>query len=73
METLNYLNGEKTRLLIAKKGLTITAFADKGNISPSLICNWMNGKVRIRLDTLCKIARMLGKEPQDLIINDNQL
>lgn len=52
--------------LMAEKGLTQGELADKAHISRTAVYGLLKGRVP-RLDTLGKVARVLGVKPSELL------
>lgn len=53
--------------LMAGKGLNMSQLADKAHISRSAVYGLVNKGKTPRMDTLGKIANVLGVEPSDLL------
>lgn len=53
--------------LLAEKGLTQATLAEKTGLSRTAVNNMLNHGARPRLDTLGKLARVLGVKPSELL------
>ncbi|WP_432646081.1 helix-turn-helix transcriptional regulator [Mitsuokella sp.] len=53
--------------LMAEKGLTKSDLADKAHVSRQAVYRIVNNGVTPRLDTLGKVARVLGVKPSELL------
>lgn len=55
--------------LLAEKGLTQANLAEKTGLSRTAVNKMLNHGTRPRLDTLGKLARVLGVKPSELLQN----
>lgn len=61
------MNRVKLLDLIASKGMTQAELADKAGLSRASVNNLLKPGRKPRLDTLGKIARVLGVKPSELL------
>ncbi len=64
------LDTVKIKHLLDEKGLTQAKVADKIGIEPSAVSCWINGKTIPSSENLSKLAQLVGKEPDELTLND---
>lgn len=57
---------ERLREILKERGLTLKAFSDLSGISQPNLSNYINGNISPTLDTVCKIAKALNVDVQDL-------
>lgn len=62
------LNRDKLKLLIAEKGFSIRSIARAARVSEAALNLWMNHGKSPRLDTLGRVAGVLGVPIQSLVI-----
>lgn len=62
------LNRDKLKLLIAEKGFSIRSIARAARVSEAALNLWMNHGKSPRLDTLGRVAGVLGVPIQTLIV-----
>lgn len=48
--------------------MTQTAAAQQVGVSQPTFCDWLNGKKKPKVTNLKKLARLIGKRPQDLYV-----
>lgn len=54
------------REIIEKRGMTLGKLVYKTDISKGTLSKIQNGKLMPRIDTVCKIAKALNMEPNEL-------
>ena len=62
------LNRDKLKLLIAEKGFSIRSIARAARVSEAALNLWVNHGKSPRLDTLGRVAGVLGVPIQTLIV-----
>lgn len=62
------IDRDKLKLLIAEKGFSIRAVARASGVSEAALNLWMNHGKSPRLDTLGRVAGVLGVPIQTLVI-----
>jgi transcriptional regulator with XRE-family HTH domain len=65
--TLMRIDGEKLRRLRERRLWLIGDLAEKSGVHRNLISTYENGKSGAHPDTIRKLARALGVEPQELV------
>jgi transcriptional regulator with XRE-family HTH domain len=65
--TLMRIDGEKLRRLRESRLWLIGDLAEKSGVHRNLISTYENGKSGAHPDTIRKLARALGVEPQELV------
>ena len=65
--TLMRIDGEKLRTLRESRLWLIGDLAEKSGVHRNLISTYENGKSGAHPDTIRKLARALGVEPQELV------
>ena len=65
-------DGEKLKNLRDQKLLTSQNLADLAGLSRDVVYRLENGKSGARQTSIKKIARVLGVEPKDLLVNNNE-
>jgi predicted transcriptional regulator len=65
--TLVRIDGEKLRRLRERRLWLIGDLAEKSGVHRNLISTYENGKSGAHPDTIRKLARALGVEPQELV------
>lgn len=58
---------EKFVNLLARRGLSIAAIADKSGVSRPTLYKYVHGKGKPRLDTAAKLARVLDVPPSAIM------
>jgi transcriptional regulator with XRE-family HTH domain len=59
--------GRRVRIAREAAGLTQDALADQVDLSRTSVTNIENGRQKIALHTLCKVASVVGVEPASLL------
>jgi transcriptional regulator with XRE-family HTH domain len=67
IHTLMRIDGEKLRRLRERRLWLIGDLAEKSGVHRNLISTYENGKSGAHPDTIRKLARALGVEPQELV------